>query len=172
MKSAFTHRSFLLALALFFQAEGMLLVNGVQQYCGHQDMQQQLANGQNEFQTLSMSLDAYTQSLVDHREISYEGKMYDIKSVEVAGDKVTLVVLRDQQEEDLLQRIGEFFVGKKGPGNTVPVSLYQLLTDKYVSSFQKPCLASPSFHTASFSFLFLSYPGFIPALPGPPPKLI
>ena len=64
------------------------------------EAQRELAEGPEE--TMRLSRAEWERVRLDEREILLDGKMYDVKKVEISGDSVVLVVKRDQKEESVL----------------------------------------------------------------------
>ncbi len=66
-----------------------------------------------EYQKISLSISEYSKCKLNKREMNYQGKLYDIKSVEIHADQVDVLVVHDKEEEGIKERI-EILFQKKG----------------------------------------------------------
>ncbi|HZV67939.1 MAG TPA: hypothetical protein VFG10_00255 [Saprospiraceae bacterium] len=122
------------------------------------------------FEQITLSLPDYLKDKINNHEISIEGKMYDIKSVSISGDKVTLLVINDPHEENILKKLKEVLTGRKQSKSNRPHQLRPIHTLKYLSPEPE--------HNISFTFcstiiLSLPVPGFVTndrEIPTPPPR--
>lgn len=140
------HISILLVGILFLQADGVLVIYRLQQCMIHYKVRRGIR--QNEFSTeeLTLSVTEYNKSKVRSNEISFGGKMYDVKSAYITCDSVRLEVMHDKKEEHLLSKIKNFFASSKQSNSKLPYAVQKLLALKYIPPVLETLL-EPLYHT-------------------------
>lgn len=125
----------LLLTILLLQAGGMLFIFKCQQFHAQYEMQRSMSHGQATFEQLTVSLQDYLQNRDNNNpgEITIRGKLYDVKSATVKGDKVFILAVNDSDEEDILAAIRDFIHEANLPDNGVPKQLLRLLSIVYLS---------------------------------------
>jgi hypothetical protein len=121
-----------------------------------------------EFEILELSVSDYDQARVEDSELEINGRMYDVAKIEVAGSRVKLLVLADDDEDSILTLMD--FCVKKGQRNgktsrlivKVFTSLY--LPSKFFLQF------SPCSNTSPLMFDEMHYHSLKPSIGTPPPK--
>ncbi|MCW3105074.1 MAG: hypothetical protein JWO09_3514 [Bacteroidetes bacterium] len=132
-------------MILLLQAGGMLFIFKCQQYSAYFQMQQDLFHGSAKLEQLTFSLEEYNKNRQDDGdEISFQDKLYDVKSVTVNGKTVTLLAVNDTKEESVMLRIRDFIREASLPGNEVPMQLLQLFSMQYISPQTRLCFFIPS----------------------------
>jgi hypothetical protein len=114
------------------QSGGMVLVFLVQKYQVQNEMAEKLGSRQTRFSKLCLSGKEYREDQIGQNEVSLQGKFYDVKSVTVSGDKVELLVINDVNEENIVEKIGQFFSSSSRRNHPLPDNLVRLLTLDYV----------------------------------------
>ena len=164
---------FIVLLAiLFMQTGGGLQIYKIQQYCVQREMEQALNNEGTLFQQLTLSLSDFQKGEINADEISINGKMYDIKSLEIRGDKVELLVINDTREENILEDIKKSINSSNQQNKEHPYHFVKVLTLLYITPvtdniflleknkqniFRSPCE------------IIISYK---PGISSPPPRLV
>jgi hypothetical protein len=162
----------LLLTILLLQAGGMLLIYKMQQCYVKQEMQQTLNNSKTKFQKITLSLSEYQKSKINSHEISINGKMYDVKSVNILENNVKLLVINDSKEENILQKIKDFTNRTNQPNSDLPNQLQQLLSLNYLSPEIKHFFFIPVFSINLFRQPNLNLVSNDSDIPSPPPKLV
>jgi hypothetical protein len=62
-------------------------------------------------ETITMSAKAFNDNLVEERELKIGSKMFDIKKIDVADDSVKITVIRDIEEEILIEFLSDLISG-------------------------------------------------------------
>jgi hypothetical protein len=62
-------------------------------------------------EAMTMSAKAFNDNLVEENELRIEGKMFDIKKIDAADDSVKITVLRDIEEEILVEFLSDLISG-------------------------------------------------------------
>lgn len=133
MKKATT---ILLLIVLLMQAGGMLIVYKLQRTAHQNQMQELTLAGNASTEKLTLSLQDYNHSTFNQHEICLNGKMYDIVSCNVIGDKVELIAVRDTKEESMLDELNEFVEQLNHAGSKLPKFLKQQLPLFYIPIFE------------------------------------
>ena len=95
-------------------------------------MQRVVANKATRFQKLTLSLSDYKKAKINSHEISVNGKMYDVKSISMSGDKVELLAINDSREDDIIDALGKSVGGNEKQNKELPGRLARLLTSDYI----------------------------------------
>ncbi len=115
------------------QSGGLFLLFKTQQYAAKISMQVNMIKGDTPVEHLSMSLVDYRKSITDNKELFYQGKMYDIKSLSFTNDSVNLIVIHDIKEENVLSKIKNLFASQDNTKKSkIPQTLIQLLSLDYI----------------------------------------
>lgn len=162
----------MLTVLLLLQAGGLLLFYEAEQLYAHHEMQQSLKKCNRSTLLLTVSLDEYREGRIGKDELRLRGKMYDIRSGKVAGDKVVLTVVRDRKEEEALRKIAQIAGGQKTDNNTIPKSLVELLSFVYLipEPYTIGIVVFPP--DVSFTNVNVSFHSRYPAIVAPPPKSV
>jgi hypothetical protein len=114
------------------QSGGLLLVYKMKQLKVQFEMLKVLKENEEGYSKLTLTLAEYDQSRVKSHEISWQGRMYDVKSAVIKGNSVDLLVMHDEKEENILKKI-KLLAGKTGSQNReLPQQLVQLLSLSYI----------------------------------------
>jgi hypothetical protein len=155
---------------LVFQAEGVLFIHQLEQCIIQYRVKRGMEHTTQKAETMILSLKYYNSSMRHGSEITYEGQLYDIKSLSIDGEVVTLKVFHDIAEETILKKIKDFFNSHGRTSGKVPKYVQKLLVAKYVTPTQDIFL-EPVYRSATyFSFLLLKFEAAALDIPSPPPK--
>ena len=122
----------LLLAILVIQGGGALLIFRFQQSCIQYQISVALKAEKTTFEKLTLTVSEYQKSKVSSDEISYKGKMYDIKSVNISGDRAELLVIHDSEEENILEKINDFVNIPNPTGSKLPSRLCILFSLNYL----------------------------------------
>lgn len=161
----------LLLFVLLLQAGGMLFIYRAQQCFVKYEMQKILNDSRTNFEKITLSLTDFKKCKINSEEISLNGKMYDIKSVSIVGDKAELLVVNDTWEEEIVVHINKFFNRNNQPNTSDSKKLQQLLTMKYLSPANENFFLVPVFSIVIFPSLDYHCRSACFDIPSPPPKL-
>jgi len=161
----------LLLAILLLQAGGMLLIYKIRQFYVQHEMMLLVKNNETSVEKLVLTSEEYKKSRLNSREISYKGNMYDVKSVNISGDTVKLLVFKDAKEKILINEIKDFLHKSNESKKELPDQLQKFLSINYLAGLQGRMIYIPS-------FCFNIYPHQDPDtytdssdIPSPPPKL-
>lgn len=111
---------------------GLLLVYEMQQ-CLVQYEMAEIINTTTATDTLRLTPAQYQANRAGGHEISFGGKLYDIKSSTTSGNLITLVVVNDSREENILEKIKGLLHNTGKDNSGLPVQLHKLLSLVYIS---------------------------------------
>ena len=153
------------------QMSGGLLIYTVQQYIVQHEMEQVLNNDETSFQQLTLSLSDFQKGEINTDEISFNGKMYDVKSIKISGNKVELLVINDTGEENIIENIKKSVNTNSGQNKKLPYHLVNLLNWFYIypASGNEFLLLE---HRTSYLPFSENVFSFISEISSPPPKLV
>jgi hypothetical protein len=163
--------SLILLAILFLQGGGMLLIYKIQQYYVHDNMIQNINSSKTQFQEIVLTLSDYQKCRINASEITINNKLYDVKSANIYGDRVKLLVLNDSMEENILVKIAEFTNNTRHPNSVLCNNLKHLLTLSYLP---QPGYSSFFIYPSSvdkFIQFNLNYISRFPEILTPPPRL-
>ncbi|HRI59333.1 MAG TPA: hypothetical protein PK228_06410, partial [Saprospiraceae bacterium] len=98
--------SIALATLLLFQSAGWFLTCGILQLEAKISAHIALNRRETPLQSVTLSRQELSKIRVGKKEIRYEGRLYDIKSRQAAGDSVALTLYHDTHEEAALDMLG------------------------------------------------------------------
>ena len=123
------------------------------------------------FEKLILSVGEYQKSRLNAHEISFNGNMYDVKSVNVTGDNVELLVINDKKEKRLLKEIKDILNKTNQSKRELPEQLQKFLSLNYLSAEKEDIIFIPSICSGIFHHPDRNiFPDFSD-IPSPPPKL-
>ena len=150
----------------------MLIVYKIQQYYVHYEMLENINSYETDFQKITLSFNDYQKSKINENEIEIKGKMYDIKSINILNNKLELLVVNDSKEEQIIQKVKDFFNYSNQPKGKFSKQVSQLLSLNYISpkteSFIFWCFLLITIFISSKATIIISKDLDIPSLP---PKL-
>ena len=116
--------AYILLLLLGFQAGGYFLVFKWKQW----GIQEEMDRSREIPEVLQMPL-GYFQARKERggREIRWQGKMYDIRSCRIVGDKVVLKAVQDRKEQKLLAGFSNYMKEKDEDAGSKAPSVFKLL---------------------------------------------
>lgn len=127
----------LLALSLLFflfaQSGGLLYLYSLQQEFVRAHMEAELNNPKAKFETLRMSLNDFKEGRKNAFEVKYQGKMYDVKGIQVFGNTVSMLALHDTKEESLMHEIKKLICHADDHTQALPDLLLKLSSLTYLS---------------------------------------
>lgn len=162
----------MLLTILLLQAGGILFVYKVQQYYVKAEMQKTLNGRNTQFQKVSVSLGDYLKNKIGSDEISIDGKMFDIKSIQISGKLVELLVINDNKEDNIIEKIKDFIDTTNQSNTELPLQLQQLLSLNYLPLETGFLLFIPVFSVDFFLRPILNFVSNDLEILTPPPKLI
>jgi hypothetical protein len=133
-----------LLLILLLQTGGMLMVYKIQQFSVQYKMSRAMNNNEASFEKLIFNLDEYYKCRLNSREISYNGDLYDVKSVKFCGAIAELLVLKDERETALLEEIKAFLHKSNQSKKELPDHLQKLLSINYIAADEGRLIYIPS----------------------------
>jgi hypothetical protein len=161
----------LLLVVMLLQAGGMLLMYRIQQFKIQYEMKLVINDSETSFERLILSVSEYRKSQLNSREISYQGNMYDVKSVTITGDVAELLVINDIKEKFLLKEIKDFLRKSNESKKELPDKLQKFLSINYISVDEGRIIYIPSFCFNIFHYSDFDINTNISDTPSPPPKL-
>jgi hypothetical protein len=161
----------LLLAILLLQTGGMLLVYKIQQFYVQYEMRLLVNDSHTSFEKLLLSTADYQKSRINSHEISFQGNMYDVKSVKITGDIAELLVINDKKEKSLVKNIQDFLTKTNQQKKELPEQLQKFLSLNYLPADQDltiviPILSSNIFHAPKGNIF-----SDLSETPSPPPKL-
>lgn len=157
---------------LLFQTGGMFIIFKIQQCFVQYEMTLTIKNNSSSFEKLVLTPGEYKKSRINSGEISFNGNMYDVKSVTLSAGKVELLVINDKNETSILEAI-KAFVHKTGQHNReCPNQLQQLFALHYLSPDTGYNLIMPAFFVHVFSGSKLNIISNDLDISTPPPELV
>lgn len=135
-------------------------------------MEQMLGSNATVFDTLVISIADFESVKTNPHEISFRGKMYDIKTIQKKGDKVELQVLNDAKEERIIDHLKTLASQQPSKNKSQANSLLDLLGLMYVSSGSSvthplPPLTRPAYHSLCEMIISQTKSVF-----SPPPEMV
>ena len=112
---------------------GMLIIYEFKQCMVHKEMQKILNNSDTRFQKIILSINDFHKKKINAREIFINGKLYDIKSISIIGNKIELLAFHDKKEENIFAEIKKAIRNNNEQNSQLPNRLIKLLTLFYVS---------------------------------------
>lgn len=149
----------------------MLLIYKVQQFSVQYKMRLALNESAISFEKLILNIDEYRKSRLNSREISYKGNMYDVKSVNITGDSVELLVINDVKEKILLQEIKDFLQKSNQSKKELPDQLQKFLSINYIFAEEGHMIYIPPVGFNIFQQPDSNLSSNFLDKPSPPPKL-
>lgn len=123
-----------------------------------------------ELQKLDLTLNRYNQSRVGEDEVKIDGKMYDIATLQVKGDRVVIYALHDSDEDSLLSFLDAIIMRSHRDTEPLPSGLFALAGLQYLPSLFQ--LVQPIFIIQKGATNYLDIDSsFHPKLRTPPPRL-
>lgn len=81
----------------------------IQQCAIKADMRSKIKDSNLDLFQIKLPIEVYNKSMIDDNEITFQGKMYDIKSIKIVQNQVYLLVLLDTFEQEIINKIKSFF---------------------------------------------------------------
>ena len=94
-------------------------------------MQEKISSSSSAFENITLPLSQYQKSIVGHNEIVVNGKRYDIKSISIIDEMVSITAIHDTEEENVITLIGKTLNSNK---EKVPSCFLKLMSLIYVPS--------------------------------------
>ena len=135
-------------------------------------MEYALNNDNTSLLKLSLSIQEYNKGKIDWNEFIYKDKIYDVKSINIAGNKVELLVLNDTKEESIIQKIKVFTQCANQSNSQLPKQLTQLFSlDYLVENSEFTFYISSKIEHENF---YISHPTFsnFQEVVSPPPETV
>jgi hypothetical protein len=125
----------LVVILLFFQSGGLLLFFKMGQHIHQSKMDRLLERQNTKMEHFTISREAFTISRISGKEISVNGKMYDIWSSSVVGNSVNLVAVRDKDEESIIKVLKDAMRTSSNKEESLLVKIVKLLSLDYTMPF-------------------------------------
>ena len=122
----------LFVLLILLQARGLLLICTIHQSYVQQEMTNKLNDCETAIEEITITLKANETFKNPGKEFIVDGKMYDVKSISVDGNKVHLLVIHDTEEESILSLINNLINNTSSSKNPLSVQLDLLLSMIYL----------------------------------------
>ena len=150
----------------------MLIVYKIRQNYIKYEISQILKDKNASYEKLTLTLAQYQKSQINSKEIYFKGNMYDVKSVDISGDIVVLLVLNDKKENNLLEEVRDFSKKTNPQNRALPYQIISLLSLNYVHQEANrfcfiPCIIISSNQLQNADILSNCLD-----TPYPPPKLV
>ncbi|MBL7848060.1 MAG: hypothetical protein JNL40_11365 [Cyclobacteriaceae bacterium] len=114
--------------------------------------------------------DQFKSSLLEEREMKWQGRMYDIARVETHGDHLLVYCIHDKDEDGLLSFLSTVVDLSQQDNTRAPISVVQFLALKFVHG----TVVLPHRHTAELytgcTPYLTSYSSVLPDSVTPPPR--
>ncbi|HEY4799880.1 MAG TPA: hypothetical protein VII99_12445 [Bacteroidia bacterium] len=166
------HSSYIfLFLICFLQSSGIIVfILKFQQLHVQQDMEFVLNDKTTFFQKVILSPKEFQDCKINSHEISIDGKLYDVKSVNTYKDRVELLVLNDTIEENVIDSIKKIFSTNNKQKKDIPNSVSQFLLLYFFSAKENTVYLRENFKIAfrGICEFIVSHNG---STPTPPPEL-
>ena len=160
-----------LLFTLLLQTGGLLLIYKIQQYNVQRLMGMALNNNETIFKKLTLSLTDLQRYKVNSHELSIGDEMYDVKSINIIGDKVEMLALEDKDEESIVENIKKSTGTGNQPDQQLPGKLFELFTMLYMSLTREDNLLLRGRQKSIFSLISTNIISHIPDISTPPPRL-
>ena len=122
-----------MAVVCLLQSGSMLMIYQFRQCYVQMEMGQALKDPNFHFQKLTLSLNDFQKYKINDHEVSIAGEMYDFKSVNITGNKVEFIAIRDTKEEGILKLIKKTIGFNKAKDQKFPNHLLVLLNMVYLT---------------------------------------
>jgi hypothetical protein len=161
-----------LLIVILMQSGGLLLVYKMKQLKVQFKMMQVLRENHEGFSKLTLTLAEYNQSRIKSHEISWQGRMYDVKSKVITGNSVDLLVIHDEKEENILKKIKLLAGNTSSQNRELPQQLVQLLTLTYICPAEEADFKVRDLEEYSFLPFSEKYNSIDIDILSPPPELV
>ena len=150
----------------------MLLIYEIQQHRVQDKMRSAMQKKETTFEKLILSVSEFQKCRVNASEISLNGKMYDIKSIETYGNEIELTVMNDKEEKIILGRINDYVNNTNSSGNGTYQIFAKILSLIYLSSNTNPEFYPLQAGKIIFFSSLLNYSSNNSEVSSPPPRLV
>lgn len=125
-------------------------------------------------QTISIHVNDPAVKWVDKGEFIYNGKMYDVVSKKISGDRCIIVCINDREEETLVANYGRYRLLVTRMGSQDPAGHHRLLVHLLVKQALIPIItaASPQNPSPVLYPPTVSAIHSVPEAPSPPPPRV
>jgi hypothetical protein len=135
------------------QPAGLLVIYKLQQAFIKCRMQYEVYHRDSGFEYFTFPFKEFHRIQINKHEFTLAGKMYDIKSIQFAGDKILIIAMHDAWEEKIIGLIKQLFKINQHQSNPVSNLILSLITSAYITSELKTNIQ------CSFNYL-IKYPPF------------
>jgi hypothetical protein len=160
-----------LLVVLLLQTGGLVVVYKIQQCSVKFQMREAIHNSQSHFESLTLTKEEFQKFKNGDDELSFNGKMYDIKSKTFNGDKVVLLVLNDTKEENIIESIKDFFRPDSKDNKDLPKQLVKLTVSEYTLPQNAYIYNNESLSSFCFSLSQPVYHSLAKEINSPPPQV-
>lgn len=157
---------------LFLQAGGALWYFHIQQENLKQEMAEVTQNPGTACITMQLSRSEFQKGRIGNHEIYVNGSMYDIRSFNISGDMVQLIVVNDTKEERIIEHI-KGYVNTNTPGSKgAATQLIKLLTLDYINQSFNQDLSLTETREDEWSVPCTSFQSHLSTVTSPPPESV
>ncbi len=122
----------MLLLLIFFQGGGLQCFFLFRQKLVQVEMAEKLIQKNLPQKSITITVETYQDNLINSHEIELNGKLYDISSVALSGNKVQLSVLEDDKEMYILSLLKKVISSESDSHNQYPQQLLSFMSMLFV----------------------------------------
>ena len=144
-------------ILLILQFGGILIVFNIKQVIVQHQMKEKMENESSKFENLTLTTNQYKKCRINSKEIYFNGKMYDIKSIAFVGDSVKIMAIDDIEEKKIMDIIKMLSNKANDQNKNLPSQIQYITLLQYISpnselEFLAPCFQIKIFYQAVFDF--------------------
>ena len=152
------------------QSGGLLLFYHLHQYVIRMEMHELIKDDHTAFEKLFISLSEFQKSKINDSEIFLDGKMYDIKSVSIVGNKVSLLAINDTEEKNIIDKIKKLIMNE-GSKEDIPYPVVKFLYLSYIPPVHNHSLFIEGISNIDFASFCVAIVSRATAVFSPPPEI-
>jgi len=135
-------------------------------------MARTIGQKQSGFQKLVITKSEFRKSRIHSHELFFNGELYDIKSELFSANKVVLLVIRDKNEKNILDKIRDLTHNTKSRHNELPGQLVTLLIHSFICPVtENKFILNEAEHSSYYPFSE-SLISFLVEIASPPPEKV
>jgi hypothetical protein len=161
----------LLLILLFLQSGGILLICHLQQEYTKYQMMEKMERSETLFEKMTLTKEEFKKYRINDDELSINGIMYDIKSSVIHNNSIELLVINDEEEAKIQQKINAIAKTTNSSDSNFSLQLQQIISLVYLP-VSSGILSIPLKSTSHlFSALVPETTTLYQEIAAPPPKL-
>jgi hypothetical protein len=154
------------------QMGGILLLNKANQFIARNEMAQTLRKNEKPYEHIKLTVTEFNKVRINKKEIQLEGRLYDIKKSTTNGEIVSLIVVNDEKEQRIINRIKDLIpYGHKSSPQQLSKIFDQLLSLVYLPTTECEIPLFSSHHLKAITYLRITLRSETLNIPSPPPWL-